>query len=49
MDNTSPTDKIDNKNMTIVELLLEIARLRGILKKHGIDYKRRSKTQKNIT
>lgn len=32
-------EKIDNKDKVIVDLILEIYRLRRILEKHGIDYK----------
>jgi hypothetical protein len=34
-------DTIDNKNKTIVDLLLEIYRLRKILTEHSIDYRRK--------
>ena len=34
-------DTIDDKNKTIVDLLLEIYRLRKILTEHGIDYRRK--------
>ena len=34
-------DTIDDKNKTIVDLLLEIYRLRKILKVHSIDYRRK--------
>ena len=34
-------DTIDDKNKTIVDLLLEIYRLRKILTEHSIDYRRK--------
>ena len=33
-------NNIDNKNIIIIDLLLEIYRLRTLLKKHNIDYRR---------
>jgi len=37
-------DSLDNKNLIIVDLLLEIHRLRKLLKIHGIDTRKSKRT-----